>query len=53
MTPTRVPGSSTLSMNGTCCGLAGPNGSGKTTVVNAITGFYLPQQGPHAVRRRG
>ncbi|MCP1674696.1 branched-chain amino acid transport system ATP-binding protein [Natronocella acetinitrilica] len=26
-------------------GLVGPNGSGKTTLVNAITGFYPPQQG--------
>jgi branched-chain amino acid transport system ATP-binding protein len=26
-------------------GLVGPNGSGKTTVVNAVTGFYSPQQG--------
>ncbi len=26
-------------------GLVGPNGSGKTTMVNAITGFYPPQSG--------
>ncbi len=26
-------------------GLVGPNSSGKTTLVNAITGFYPPQQG--------
>jgi branched-chain amino acid transport system ATP-binding protein len=26
-------------------GLVGPNGSGKTTLVNAITGFYPPQEG--------
>lgn len=26
-------------------GLVGPNGSGKTTLVNAITGFYRPQEG--------
>ncbi|HEX7967017.1 MAG TPA: ABC transporter ATP-binding protein [Stellaceae bacterium] len=47
-------------------GLVGPNGSGKTTLVNAITGFYPPQQGrilyggvditgirPHRVARLG
>lgn len=47
-------------------GLVGPNGSGKTTMVNAITGFYPPQQGhihfagneitgrrPHSVARLG
>lgn len=47
-------------------GLVGPNGSGKTTMTNAITGFYPPQQGqillhgqditglaPHAVARHG
>jgi branched-chain amino acid transport system ATP-binding protein len=46
--------------------LVGPNGSGKTTLVNAITGFYPPQQGrimfdgaditglrPHRVAQRG
>lgn len=32
-------------------GLVGPNGSGKTTLVNAITGFYPPQQG--SIRFRG
>jgi len=26
-------------------GLVGPNGSGKTTIVNAITGFYPPDRG--------
>jgi branched-chain amino acid transport system ATP-binding protein len=26
-------------------GLVGPNGSGKTTMVNVITGFYPPEQG--------
>ena len=26
-------------------GLVGPNGSGKTTMVNVITGFYPPQAG--------
>src|SRR5699024_7626733 len=30
---------------GEILGLVGPNGSGKTTLVNAITGFYPPQQG--------
>ncbi|KQQ81162.1 ABC transporter ATP-binding protein [Aureimonas sp. Leaf324] len=47
-------------------GLVGPNGSGKTTLVNAITGFYPPQEGsirlhgariegtrPHKVARMG
>jgi len=47
-------------------GLVGPNGSGKTTLVNAITGFYPPQQGtitfegqpltgvrPHRIANRG
>jgi branched-chain amino acid transport system ATP-binding protein len=47
-------------------GLVGPNGSGKTTMVNAVTGFYPPQQGrilfegqditgrkPHGVARLG
>ena len=47
-------------------GLVGPNGSGKTTLVNAITGFYPPQEGsirlhgdriegtrPHRVARMG
>jgi branched-chain amino acid transport system ATP-binding protein len=31
--------------SGEVFGLVGPNGSGKTTVVNGITGFYPPQQG--------
>lgn len=32
-------------------GLVGPNGSGKTTMVNAVTGFYPPQSG--AIRFEG
>lgn len=47
-------------------GLIGPNGSGKTSMFNVITGFYRPQEGavalegerivgssPHAIARRG
>jgi len=30
---------------GRIVGLVGPNGSGKTTMVNVVTGFYPPQQG--------
>ena len=30
---------------GETLGLVGPNGSGKTTTVNAITGFFPPQEG--------
>jgi len=30
---------------GAIVGLVGPNGSGKTTMVNVITGFYPPQAG--------
>jgi len=32
-------------------GLIGPNGSGKTTTLNVISGYYMPQQG--AVRLNG
>lgn len=47
-------------------GLVGPNGSGKTTMVNVMTGFYPPNKGrvrlfgqdvtgvsPHRIARRG
>jgi branched-chain amino acid transport system ATP-binding protein len=39
-------------------GLVGPNGSGKTSMVNVITGFYRPQSGsvnlkPHRIAARG
>ena len=30
---------------GTIAGLIGPNGSGKTTVFNVVTGFYKPTEG--------
>jgi len=30
---------------GRIVGLVGPNGSGKTTMVNVVTGFYPPQHG--------
>lgn len=51
---------------GETLGLVGPNGSGKTTTVNAITGFFPPQEGeifymgkpihklpPHEVAQQG
>ncbi len=40
-----VKGVSLSIEQGEILGLVGPNGSGKTTLVNAITGFYPPQQG--------
>ncbi len=57
----------TLSIDkGEIFGLVGPNGSGKTTIVNSITGFYPPDRGnilfegkditgirPHNVARLG
>ena len=33
-------------------GLVGPNGSGKTTMVNVVTGFYPPQAGRVLLRGR-
>ena len=51
---------------GEIVGLIGPNGSGKTTVVNLVSGYYKPDSGkvlfrgaditgmkPHAVAKRG
>lgn len=33
-------------------GLIGPNGSGKTTTLNVISGYYRPQQGTMAIGQR-
>ena len=33
-------------------GLIGPNGSGKTTTLNVISGYYAPQQGRSASKRQ-
>ena len=54
------------SAKGQIFGLVGPNGSGKTSMVNVITGFYRPQSGsvnlfgqdvtglkPHRIAARG
>ena len=61
-----LKGASVAVTQGEIFGLVGPNGSGKTTLVNAITGFYPPQEGrirfegaditglrPHRIARRG
>ncbi len=32
-------------------GLIGPNGSGKTTTLNVISGYYAAQAGSHDPRR--
>ena len=34
-------------------GLIGPNGSGKTTTLNAISGYYVPQQGRSRLKDSG
>ena len=34
-------------------GLIGPNGSGKTTILNVISGYYRPEAGTIAIERRG
>src|SRR6185436_19649614 len=52
--------------DGEIFGLVGPNGSGKTSMVNVVTGFYKPQSGsvtifgedltrvkPNKIARRG
>jgi branched-chain amino acid transport system ATP-binding protein len=61
-----LKGASVAIARGEIFGLVGPNGSGKTTLVNAITGFYPPQEGrirfegaditglkPHRIAKRG
>ena len=61
-----VTGVSLQIARGEIFGLVGPNGSGKTTMTNAVTGFFPPQKGqillngqditglaPHKVARRG
>ncbi|HSB25925.1 MAG TPA: ATP-binding cassette domain-containing protein, partial [Burkholderiaceae bacterium] len=40
-----VTGVSLRIERGEIFGLVGPNGSGKTTITNAITGFFPPQKG--------
>ena len=47
---TAVDGCSLSLEHGSITGLIGPNGSGKTTVFNLITGFI---QGPRQVRFNG
>ena len=42
---TALKGIDVRMQQGEIFGLVGPNGSGKTTLVNAITGFYPPQEG--------
>jgi len=36
---------STQLVEGELCALIGPNGSGKTTIFNVITGIYEPTEG--------